>query len=136
MSESYELVMEVTASMLPAERSRASFDVELMTNILDNGKDQTKRKRFILSTQAMTCQCPPGQAVLLTLTSQEPYTYGDEKYNWERGDYLREHVKSFIEIHEDFVGKWKPTRDELVSTLFGSALLVVDPHCVVPVRYG
>ena len=21
----------------------------------------------------------------------------------------------FIEIHEDFVGKWKPTRDELVS---------------------
>ena len=33
---------------------------------------------------------------------------------WERHEYLREHVKSFIEIHEDFVGKWKPTRDELV----------------------
>eukprot|EP00656_Telonema_subtile_P055692 TRINITY_DN8697_c0_g1_i3.p1 TRINITY_DN8697_c0_g1~~TRINITY_DN8697_c0_g1_i3.p1 ORF type:complete len:633 (-),score=177.35 TRINITY_DN8697_c0_g1_i3:138-2036(-) len=31
-----------------------------------------------------------------------------------RDRYLSEHVKGFIEIHEDFVGKWKPTRDELV----------------------
>lgn len=87
--------MEVTAKMLPAEREKASFNVETMTNFLDNGPEQTKKRRFILSTQ-------------------EDYTYGHEKYGWERPQYLKEHVKSFIEIHEDFVGKWKPTRDELV----------------------
>ena len=48
------------------------------------------------------------------LSTQEDYTYGHQKYNWERPEYLKEHIRSFIEIHEDFVGKWKPTRDELV----------------------
>ena len=84
-----------TSAVLPAERAKASFLTEHMTNILDNGAEQTKRRRFIIS---MT----------------EDMTYGEEKYMWDRPAYLREHVKDFIEIHEDYVGNWKPTRDELV----------------------
>lgn len=81
-----------TEHVLPAERERASFVTEAMTNILDNGADQTKKRRFILSM------------------TEDLYKDVEDKYNWSRAEYLQEHVRSFIEIHEDYVGKWKPTR--------------------------
>ena len=37
-----------TADILPAERAKASFTVETLTNILDGGPDETKRRRFII----------------------------------------------------------------------------------------
>ena len=37
-----------TAGALPAERALASFDVELMTNILDGGEEETKKRRWII----------------------------------------------------------------------------------------
>ena len=85
-----------TSHILPLEREKASFAVEEMTNILDNGAEQTKKRRFIVGM------------------SDGMYDNVEDKYNWDRATYLSEHVKGFIEIHEDFVGKWKPTRDELV----------------------
>lgn len=36
-----------TSEELPLERKKASFDVEKMTNILDGGADQTRRRRWI-----------------------------------------------------------------------------------------
>lgn len=109
--------MSETEHVLPAERAQASFDVTAMTHVLDHGADQTKKRRFILSTQ-------------------EPYTYGVEKYGWERGEYLRQHVKSFIEIHEDFVGKWKPTRDELVYRSHPTSTTTRSTSHPHPVRCG
>lgn len=35
-----------TAEELPMERKKATFDIEVMTNCLDGGKDQTARRRF------------------------------------------------------------------------------------------
>lgn len=37
-----------TAGALPAERALASFDVEQMTNILDGGEEETKKRRWII----------------------------------------------------------------------------------------
>ncbi len=37
-----------TAGALPAERALASFDVEKMTNILDGGEEETKKRRWII----------------------------------------------------------------------------------------
>ena len=37
-----------TAGALPAERARASFDVEKMINILDGGEEETKKRRWII----------------------------------------------------------------------------------------
>lgn len=37
-----------------------------------------------------------------------------DKYNWSRPEYLQRHLKDFYAIHKRFMGKWKPTRDDIV----------------------
>jgi len=83
-----------TAGVLPAERSKATFDVEKMTNFIDGGKEKTKRRRFILS---------PGIKIGTLV----------DKPNWERPQMMREHVKDFIAMHDPYFGTFVPTREEV-----------------------
>jgi hypothetical protein len=46
-----------TADELPLERKKASFDVEMMTNCLDGGKDQTARRRFFQRSARVCFRC-------------------------------------------------------------------------------
>lgn len=79
--------------MLPAERAKATFNVEKMTNLLDGGEEKTKKRRFILS---------PSMG-----------TEVKDKYNWERAQQLKEHLRHFLSVHEEFTGKYTPTREEV-----------------------
>jgi len=91
-----------TSGMLPAERSRATFVIEKMTNVLDGGPDKTKRRRFILS---------PLKGVDVS-----------DKYTWDRARMLKEHVKHFIASHEAYWDNFIPTREE-VSWMLENAVL-------------
>ena len=41
-----------TSDVLPAERAKASFDVETMTNVLDGGRAYTAKRRWIFDAHA------------------------------------------------------------------------------------
>ena len=81
-----------TSKVLPAERAKASFDSEKMTNFFDGGKKKTARRRFIISPTK-------GQDV-------------PDKFFWTRQESMKQHVKHFLEVHEDYWGKITPTREE------------------------
>jgi len=83
-----------TADVLPEERSRATFDAEKMTNILDGGPEATARRRFILSPTSGTS--------------------ASHKYYLTRPEVLKEHVKHFMETHESFWDSFLPTRMDTV----------------------
>eukprot|EP01096_Ripella_sp_DP13-Kostka_P008124 TRINITY_DN301_c0_g2_i3.p1 TRINITY_DN301_c0_g2~~TRINITY_DN301_c0_g2_i3.p1 ORF type:complete len:1349 (-),score=671.96 TRINITY_DN301_c0_g2_i3:116-4162(-) len=82
-----------TAHILPAERAKASFDIEKLTNVFDGGPEKTKRRRWI---------CSPTEDVDL-----------HDKYNWDRHQLTKTHVKHFIDVHMEFVGKFNPTREDV-----------------------
>lgn len=84
-----------TAHLLGLERKRATFNVENLTNFLDGGEKATERRRWIVNTG-------------------DDYALGVEKYNMTREELLRQHVRDFIAIHRDFLGKFQPTRQDLV----------------------
>lgn len=67
-----------TAHLLPAERARATFDVEKMTNALDGGPKRTARRRFIISPTEDTDMF--------------------DKYFWSRGEHIAEHVRFFLQV--------------------------------------
>ena len=56
-----------TSHILPAERERATFQVEAMTNILDGGADQTARRRWIMSSHEGEVSVSLVTATLLAL---------------------------------------------------------------------
>lgn len=96
-----------TAHILPEERKKATFSVELMTNAIDGSAEATKRRRFILT---------PLQGL-----------HQIDKVNMDRSEYFRSAMKHFFEVHESFYGTYKPTKDELVwmsenSTMTGSLI--------------
>eukprot|EP01114_Cavostelium_apophysatum_P005803 TRINITY_DN1697_c0_g1_i1.p1 TRINITY_DN1697_c0_g1~~TRINITY_DN1697_c0_g1_i1.p1 ORF type:complete len:698 (+),score=185.82 TRINITY_DN1697_c0_g1_i1:104-2197(+) len=91
-----------TAGILPAERSKASFDVEKMTNVIDGGVDKTKRRRFILSPV-------------------KDMSYPD-KHTWDRATAIKNHVKHFIQSHENYWDSFIPTRED-VAWMMENAML-------------
>lgn len=85
-----------TEHILPNERKKATFNVEKITNILDGGKDNTKRKKFILS---------PGKNRVI----------GDDKYHMTRGQLMERHFKDFIGMHKKFTSKaYTPSTGEVI----------------------
>lgn len=110
-----------TADVLPQERKKATFDVEKLTNLLDGGPEQTKRRRFILS---------PNQGVDLS-----------DKNNWDSREQLKQHVKHFMKVHESFWDTFNPTREEVVwmteNAMFSGSLMnhyglflpTLETHC-------
>lgn len=87
-----------TAGVLPAERAKASFDIVKLTNLLDGGPEATKRRRWILS-------------------AANDYPVDETKYNWTRPEMLREHVKHFIKVHEEFWNTYKPQREDIINMM-------------------
>ncbi|KAI9139907.1 FAD binding domain-containing protein, partial [Paraphysoderma sedebokerense] len=78
-----------TASVLTQERAKATFDVEKLTNALDGGVENTKRRRFILSP-----------------------TKGDDLshiFELSRPELLKEHISHFVKVHERFWKNFQPT---------------------------
>eukprot|EP01052_Picozoa_sp_SAG31_P012512 SAG31_NODE_733_length_12491_cov_7.073112_17_plen_131_part_00 len=78
-----------TAGILPAERAKATFDVEIMTNLLDGGVEETERRRFIVGA---------GADATKTLLSPE-------KYDMQRGGAdgaIASAFKHFMRVH----GPW------------------------------
>jgi flavocytochrome c len=73
-----------TMDILPAERAKASFKKELLTNILDGGPEKTKRRKFILSPLKGRDMMP--------------------KYSFDRNTSLTECLRHFFEIHDAFPG--------------------------------
>lgn len=83
-----------TAHELPEERKKASFNIELLTNVLDGGPENTKRRRFILKP-------------LLNIDAKD-------KYNMDRSELVEKHFKEFIGIHKPFIENgYIPQRDEV-----------------------
>ena len=77
-----------TAGALDAERAKASFPREIMTNLLDGSAEMTKKRRWIVSQ-----------------------TEGDDfpqKPEAMRSYAIQRHLKSFIEVHKDFAMKGAP----------------------------
>eukprot|EP00004_Rigifila_ramosa_P015767 TRINITY_DN3684_c0_g1_i1.p1 TRINITY_DN3684_c0_g1~~TRINITY_DN3684_c0_g1_i1.p1 ORF type:complete len:761 (+),score=159.03 TRINITY_DN3684_c0_g1_i1:10-2292(+) len=83
-----------TAAILPAERERATFDCEKLMNFMDGGPEMTKRRRFIVgATQKADLS---------------------DKYNWDRHQILKEHVRHFISgTHEPYMENFIPTREDI-----------------------
>lgn len=82
-----------TADILPAERKKATFKVKELIDLIDGGKKQTRRRRFILSP-----------TVGLDVS---------DKYYWDRPEQLRQHLKHFFTTHDEFRGKLVPNREEV-----------------------
>jgi hypothetical protein len=82
-----------TAHLLPAERARATFDVEKMTNVLYAG--QAEKRRFILH---------PTKAISM----------GYHKYDESREDSIGRHVSDFVKIHRPFTLEgYRPSNNEV-----------------------
>lgn len=82
-----------TAHLLPAERARATFDVEKMTNVLYAG--QAEKRRFILH---------PTKAISM----------GYKKYDETREDAIARHVSDFVKIHRPFTLEgYRPAQNEV-----------------------
>jgi len=112
-----------TADILPSERAKATFNVEKMMNFLDGGPDATKRRKFILSPQEKHSS---------SLVDQ---------IHWSQPQKLREHIKHFIKVHEDYWEAFKPTRDDIgwmvensmmsgsLMNHYGLFLPTLEMHC-------
>lgn len=96
-----------TASILPDERKKGSFDVKEMTHILNGGPKLTTKRRFILSP-----------------VTGENYLF---KYNLTRPELLEAHVRHFFKTHESFWDSYIPTREEVAwmssNSVMGGALM-------------
>lgn len=82
-----------TADVLPNERKKATFDVKELIDLMDGGKKNTKRRRFIMSP-----------TVGLDVS---------DKYYWDRPEQVKQHLKHWFETHDEWAGKMIPTRAEV-----------------------
>eukprot|EP01083_Nonionella_stella_P291375 991488_1 len=96
-----------TAPVLPAERKKATFDVKKLINILDGGEKKTKRRKFI---ESPTLDMDFFDKIYLSTPEK-----------------LREHIRMFIEVHEDYWAKLRPSREDISwmsrSTMFKGSLM-------------
>lgn len=82
-----------TSHILPAERKKATFDIKQLVDLVDGGKANTKRRRFIMS---------PTMGLDVS-----------DKYYWDRPETVRQHLKHWFETHDEWAGKMVPTREEV-----------------------
>jgi len=83
-----------TAGMLDEERSHASFETELMTDVLCGGQEGTKRRRFIMG---------PLKGI-----------DNSDKYNMTRSEQMSKHLEDFIGMHKPYIESgFIPRRDEV-----------------------
>jgi flavocytochrome c len=71
-----------TAQELPRERAKSTFDVSKMTNFLDGGEEETKRRRFI--------------------TSPNLGVDASGRYTQTPAERLKAHVRHFIQTHQPY----------------------------------
>lgn len=83
-----------TANVLPEERKKATFDVNVLYEYLCGGKENVKRRKFIENV----------------ITKE--YHDMHDKYNNTREEYLSEGVKDFVKIHKAYKS-FKPTRYDI-----------------------
>eukprot|EP01059_Diplonema_ambulator_P035054 TRINITY_DN8143_c0_g1_i2.p1 TRINITY_DN8143_c0_g1~~TRINITY_DN8143_c0_g1_i2.p1 ORF type:complete len:802 (+),score=306.11 TRINITY_DN8143_c0_g1_i2:233-2407(+) len=84
-----------TAHILPAERAKATFEVERMTEAIYGGPEMVAKRRFVLA--------PSKRHGLPQL----------QKYTMDREELMAAHFKHFIGIHKSFTGKaYRPTPEE------------------------
>eukprot|EP00301_Raphidiophrys_heterophryoidea_P026218 c8999_g1_i1.p1 GENE.c8999_g1_i1~~c8999_g1_i1.p1 ORF type:complete len:699 (+),score=214.77 c8999_g1_i1:63-2159(+) len=84
-----------TAHILPAERAKATFAVEKLTNVLDGSAKSTTKRRWIISvTEGLD-------------------NHLAQKYFWTRDEALKHHVNDFIDAHKKFWDRYVPTREEV-----------------------
>jgi len=72
-----------TSHILPAERARASFDTNKMTEAIYGGADNVAKRKFVLH---------PTLAI----------TQGAAKYDSTREELIERHVSDFVKIHRPF----------------------------------
>ncbi len=72
-----------TVNILPSERKKASFDVNSLTNLIYGGQEAVKRRNFICSYMTKDLA---------------------DKYNFNRAEHLKYHIRDFIGIHKKFAG--------------------------------
>jgi acyl-CoA oxidase len=84
-----------TSDILPAERKKASFNVEEMIHFLNGGRENTKRRKFFES-----------------MCSKEPEEQ-HSIYNHDREESLKYALKEFIRIHKPYKN-FKVTREDIV----------------------
>ena len=83
-----------TAHILPEERKKATFEIEKLTNVFDGGPEKTKRRRFIIS---------PSEG-----------TDVSNKFHLNRHEAMKQHIHHFNQVHDEFMGKFVPTREDVV----------------------
>jgi acyl-CoA oxidase len=84
-----------TSHILPEERKKASFSVEEMIIILNGGKENTKKRKFV---ESVISKDPEDQHRI---------------YNYDREETLKHSLKEFIRIHKPFKN-FKPTREDIM----------------------
>eukprot|EP01006_Ploeotia_vitrea_P019254 TRINITY_DN51420_c0_g1_i1.p1 TRINITY_DN51420_c0_g1~~TRINITY_DN51420_c0_g1_i1.p1 ORF type:complete len:701 (-),score=71.89 TRINITY_DN51420_c0_g1_i1:243-2324(-) len=84
-----------TGHLLPAERSKASFDVLAMTHALDGGDEKTKRRRWIWRE---------GEAI-----------DNEDIYFMSREEMVKDHTKRFIDVHKKYLGKFIPMGGDVTN---------------------
>ena len=94
-----------TSHILPRERSKATFDVNVLRDYLNGGPEFTKRRKFIGS-----------------IIKDDPSKYS-EKNNFSRHDHLKDGVKTFIDIHKSFPDFKLQSRDLLFMSEFNYSML-------------
>ena len=93
-----------TAHLLPAERARASFDTELLTNFIDGGVEATAKRRWILASTARSASDL------------------EHKCHWTREEAMARHLRDFIGVHTAFTSQgYAPVRREIVWMSANSA---------------
>jgi hypothetical protein len=75
--------------LLPAERLKATFDVNELTHVLDGGEDATKHRRWLWS---------PSEGYDNSMNSFMP-----------RADLVAQHITRFIGIHKQFAETYRPS---------------------------
>ena len=72
-----------TSEVLPAEREKASFNVETMINIMDGGEEYTKQRRFIMGAHA----------------GADVFTHAE----MEREELVAHSITHFMDVHGPFL---------------------------------
>ena len=84
-----------TAGVLPAERTKATFDMARMTEAIYGGKENVAKRKFVLAPSKMN-SLPMLQ-----------------KYNMSREEVTASHFADFIKIHKSFTKKgYRPEPEE------------------------
>eukprot|EP01091_Cochliopodium_minus_P008486 TRINITY_DN1937_c0_g1_i3.p1 TRINITY_DN1937_c0_g1~~TRINITY_DN1937_c0_g1_i3.p1 ORF type:complete len:686 (-),score=130.72 TRINITY_DN1937_c0_g1_i3:399-2456(-) len=82
-----------TSNFLPEERKKATFNSLDLSYLLYGGEKGYTKRKWVLDIAEGT-------------------DYSDI-YNWDRSQYIWEHLNHFTSIHEKFWDKYVPTREEL-----------------------